>query len=72
MSKNRAPRIGPLQTPGNVRTEMARVYRLGRQGDIETQDMGRFIQALNILVGVIRDTDIEERLKKLEQAHAKR
>lgn len=69
MSEKRNPRIGPLKKPGDIRTEMARVYRLGRQGEIETQDMGRFIQALNVIVGVIRDTDLEERLKKLEQAN---
>jgi hypothetical protein len=50
---------------------MARVYRLGRSKEIETQDMSRYINALQVIVNVIRDTDLEERLKKLEQIHAK-
>lgn len=65
------PRIGPLVTPGDVRAEMARVYRLGRTKEIETQDMSRFINALQVIVNVIRDTDLEERLKNLEKIHAK-
>ena len=66
-SIKRTPRIGPLVTPGDVRAEMARVYRLGRSKEIETQDMSRLINALQVIVNVIRDTDLEERLRQIER-----
>ena len=48
------------------RREIARVYREGRQGKIETQDMTRFVSVLQTLVNVLRDSDLEKRIEALE------
>ena len=42
------------------------MYRWARRGEITTQDMGRFANLLQIMVGMIRDTDIEARVAELE------
>ena len=66
--KQEAPRIGNLITASDCRREIAKIYKLGRRGDIETQDMTRFASVLQMLIGAIRDGDFEERLKALEEA----
>ena len=61
-------RIPPLKTAIDCRRELARVYRQARRGEISTQDMGRFANLLQVMVGVIRDTDIESKVAELESA----
>ena len=61
------PRIGNLITASDCRREIAKVYKLGRRGDMQTSDMTRFASVLQILIGAIRDGDFEERLKQLEE-----
>ena len=65
--KQDTPRIGALRTPSDCRRELARVYKLGRKGEIETAHMTRFANVLQIMVGMIRDTELEERLQRLEE-----
>ena len=60
-------RIGNLITASDCRREIAKIYKLGRKGEIETRDMTRFASVLNTLIGAIRDGDFEERLKTLEE-----
>ena len=60
-------RIAPLDSAIDCRRELARVYRQARRGEIGTQDMGRFANLLQIMVGMIGDTDIEARVAELEQ-----
>jgi len=60
-------RVSPLESAIDFRPELARVYRQARRGEISTQDMARFANLLQIMVGMIRDTDIEARVAELEQ-----
>ncbi len=63
------PRIGHLKYIDDILTEARRVFRAGRRGDIETQDMSRFIAALQTIAGLIRDHSFEQRLAKLQEEH---
>ena len=65
--KARSPRIGALQTAIDCRRELARVYRLGRVGDVTTQDMTRFASVLQMLINAIREGELESRVEQLEQ-----
>ena len=60
-------RIAPLESAIDCRRELARVYRQARRGEISTQDMSRFANLLQTMVGMIRDTDIEARVAELER-----
>jgi hypothetical protein len=59
-------RVGPLQTVGNIKTELGRVYRAARKGTIDVTDASKLAQILNILRYCIEASDIEERLMALE------
>ena len=61
------PRIGNLLTASDCRREIAKIYKLGRRKDIETQDMTRFASVLQMLINAIREGDLESRLEQLEQ-----
>ena len=69
---NPAKRVGTLDTPSACRRELARVYREARNGLLETSDATRFANILNTLIGMIRDTDLDERLRRLEAAYTAR
>ena len=60
-------RIAPLDSAIDCRRELARVYRQARRGEINTQDMSRFANLLQTMVGMIRDSDLEARVAELEQ-----
>lgn len=60
-------RIAPLDSAIDRRRELARVYRQARRGEINTQDMSRFANLLQTMVGMIRDSDLEARIAELEQ-----
>ena len=66
MSEKRNKRVGPLNTALECRRELAKVYREARRGDIETTDAGRFANILSLLINAIRDTDLEDRVRRLE------
>ena len=58
---------GRLVTLTDVTREMRKVYRLSRLGQIATQDMSRFVNALNVIQGSMRGRELEERIAKLEE-----
>lgn len=58
--------VGPLETAIDCRRELARVYRSARKGDIVPQDASRYANILQIMVGMIRDSDLEARIEALE------
>ena len=66
----RAPRRDsiPLTTVGNVRSEMGKVYRLARAGNMPINDMTKFVYALREIGRIIESSDLEARLNALEQA----
>jgi hypothetical protein len=60
------PRIAPLNSALDCRRELARVYRMARRGELETHDLTRYAHTLQIMVGMIRDSDMEKRISVLE------
>jgi len=66
---NRTPRIGSLNRVEDVLREARRIYRMARCGELETTDMGRYINVLQVMVNIMRDSSMETRLKELEKAY---
>jgi len=62
-------RLGSIR---EVRRELQKVYEDAKNGRMSTQDAGRLTYILQALAGMIRDSDLEERIKKLEQQHVKK
>jgi hypothetical protein len=62
-------RLGSIR---EVRRELQKVYEDAKAGRISTQDGSRLVFMLQSLAGMIRDSDLEERIKKLEQRHDKK
>ncbi len=62
-------RIGPLVNSGDVKTEIGRVYRQARRGQLDTSEATRLVYMLRVLLTAIETTDIESRLEALEGAH---
>lgn len=59
----------PLATAQDVRRELARLYRDGKSGQRDIQDVSRLANVLQILCRVIEDSDLEKRIETLEEAH---
>jgi len=51
-----------------IRREMTALYRQGKAGRIDPALLGRLVHLLNVLAGIIRDVEFEERLVRLEDA----
>lgn len=62
-------RLGSIR---EVRRELVKIYEEAKAGRMSTQDAGRLTYMLQTLAGMIRDSDLEERIKKLEQQHVKK
>lgn len=65
-------RIGPLDTVGHTATELARVYRHMRRGEIEGPEGERFARVLTMLRGALEVTEIEQRITALESTRKTR
>jgi len=61
------PRRIDLKTMGQVRAEMARVYRQTREGKIDSQDGSRFVYMLVQIGKMVELADLEKRLESLEK-----
>ncbi len=61
------PRRIDLKTMGQVRAEMARVYRQTRGGKIDPQDGSRFVYMLCQIGKMVELADLEKRLELLEK-----
>ena len=59
-------RVGRLNTIGNVRHELGRVYRAARREEMDTLDASRLAAILKVIIDAIRAHDFEERLEVLE------
>lgn len=67
----RAPRIGSLTKVSDVSRELRRIYRLSRCGALDTVDLGRLANTLQILVSILKTSDLESRIEALEKvSHA--
>lgn len=56
----------PLATVQDVRRELARLYREGKGGLRDIQDVSRLANVLQILNRCIEGSEFEQRLEKLE------
>jgi hypothetical protein len=69
-SESRTPTPLPLPRSladhGAIRRELVALYRQAKAGSIDPPLLGRLVHLLSILAGLIRDTDIEQRLARLE------
>ncbi len=66
MKEKKAPRKR-LKTLGDVRIYLAALINETRSGEVEPGLAGKLGFLLNILRGVIADSDLEHRLEKLEK-----
>ncbi len=58
--------VARLKTIADARRYLARLVNETRAGKVDPQLAGKLGYLVNILIGCIKDTDIEERLAKLE------
>ena len=66
--KKRAVRIGRLHTVGHVVTELGKVYRLARRGEMEINQAKGFAYVLREIRCGLEAQDVERRLEELEEA----
>ena len=62
----RKPRIGHLDTVGGVVTELGRIYREARRGELEVGDATRLAMVLREIRCALEASDIERRIEALE------
>ena len=65
-NSGRAPRIGHLTKVSDISRELRRIYRASRCGELETCDLSRLTNCLQVMVNVLRDSDLEKRIQQLE------
>lgn len=56
-----------LNTIGEIRREAAKVYNEARSGTLQSGEATRFTYILNVIATLIRDGELENRVKALEQ-----
>ena len=66
MSERKKVRIGPLNSVGGVVTELGRIYRQGRRGELDLTDMTRLATVLRELRCALEAGDLERRVDALE------
>lgn len=62
-------RIGRLNTVGGVVTELGRVYRKARRGDMDMSEAKSLTYVLRELRCALEAGDVERRLDELEAVH---
>ena len=65
-------RIPKLKSMTDLLRAMNRIHAEARKGDMTTQDLGRYGSFYNLFSNMLRDSDLEERLLKLEEELASR
>lgn len=66
--QKRAVRIGPLDTVGHVVTELGRVYRKARRGEMDITQAKSLTYVLREIRCALEAKDVERRLEELEGA----
>ncbi len=69
MSDKAKPRIGRLNTVGGVVTELGRVYREARRGDLDIGEATRLTYILREIRCALEAGDIERRIEALEASN---
>ncbi len=67
MTEKAKIRIGPLNTVGGVVTELGRVYRQARRGELDIADAKALTYVLREIRCALEASDIERRLEALEE-----
>ena len=58
-----------LNSIDDVKAEMARLYREGKAGQRDVQDVSRLANVLALLARMIEGSDLEKRIAALEGGH---
>ncbi len=66
MSEKPKIRIGRLDTVGGVVTELGRIYRQARRGELDVGDATRLAMILREIRSALEAGDIERRIQELE------
>ena len=64
--QKRAQRVGRLDTVGSIVSEMGRLYRQARRGEINSADASRLASILALMRQGLEASDLEKRLAALE------
>ncbi len=64
---NSRQRINPLRDLRGCRTELARLYKAMRRGQLDTQEGYRMARVVQMVAEILKDTDLEARLRQLEE-----
>lgn len=56
-----------LKTLSDLRRHMASLINKTEAGEVDASTLSKLSYAVNILSGIIQSSDIEERIKRLEQ-----
>ena len=72
MSEKAKTRIGPLNTVGGVVSELGRIYREARRGELDMGEAKGLTYILRELRCALEAGDIERRLDALEAARTNR
>ncbi len=71
MTKKAKIRIGRLNTVGGVVTELGRIYRQARRGELDVGDATRLASILREIRCALEASEIERRLDALEAGRPK-
>ena len=63
---SKTPRVSRLDTLQRCRQEAARLYWCGRRREIPTADASRLASVLQLVAGLLRDVELEQRVAVLE------
>src|SRR3954466_13150863 len=66
----RAQRVGRLHTVGHIVSEMGKLYRQARRGEITSSDAARLASILALMRQGLEASDLERRLNDLEAGDA--
>lgn len=67
-----SPRVRcPLNTINNVKAELARLYREGKSGRRDVNEVSKLANVLSILGRLIEGADLERRMAEIEERQAR-
>ncbi len=66
MGVQKKVRIGPLNSVGGVVSELGKIYRQARRGELDVGDASRLATILREIRSALEASDIERRIEALE------
>ena len=67
LKRTRNVRVGPLDTVGRVATELGRLYRAARRGELDKREATQLAYILGALRQCLEISAVEDRLAALEE-----